>query len=402
MKYCIDSSIIGTDRHLVCDRDGFSWVHHVPDETYHFTGTVKEANDWCLDSLLKLSGVSIDPNPPLRFVNSMSVFSGSLEGMHVPWQKIMPDQEHRVFVRHIVSSIEGCQSILCLEYFETAWRAANAVLRSLQPCYVNKQTWRELVELNEGNVPALRSFEPNLRSRSPLIVYNRFGTLTGRLTVVQGPQILTLKREHRRMLRSRYGDDGQVISLDFAALEARILLYEHGGRCDEADLYQMIARELGYERKAIKGAVISELYGSSKRALGVQLGISGTELDEFVQKIKHHFSTSELLERIKSQFLKTGKITNRYGRPVVVDEPLDNLFISYYGQSTGVDVTLLGFKQVIDTLEQTAPRSKPIFLLHDAIIIDAHKEELDEIRKIQALRIKGYVQRFFLKAENVG
>ena len=79
------------------------------------------------------------------------------------------------------------------------------------------------------------------------------------------------------------------------------------------------------------------------------------------------------MDRVKAQFVATGKVINRYGRPVTIDEPLDHIFISYYGQSTGVDVTMLGFKQVIDTLAKKAPRVRPIFLLHDSILFDLPK-----------------------------
>jgi hypothetical protein len=373
----------------------------VPDGAWHLSGQIKLDSEFCLDTLYRLAGIELPTMPAPQFIRSMEHFSGSLGSTDVPWRFVLPENEHRDFTKKLVTAIGGTIGTLPFDYYTTVWVPGNAVIRALRPGYVDKHLWKELIDVGEGNMPALRSFEPNRLGRMPAVEYDRFRTLTGRLTVATGPQILTLKREHRKILRSRHGNDGQVISLDFAALEARILLYEHGGRCDEPDLYQMIARELGYERKAIKGAVISELYGSSKRALGVQLGIEGAALDEFVQRVKRYFSTHELLARIKAQFLKTGKIMNRHGRPIVVDEPLDNLFIAYYGQSSGVDITLLGFRQVIDQLTSVAPRSVPIFLLHDAILIDAHKDEVPAIRAINSLRIKGYVQRFMLKADDV-
>jgi hypothetical protein len=233
------------------------------------------------------------------------------------------------------------------------------------------------------------------------VCYDRFKTLTGRLTVSSGPQILTLKREHRSIIKSAYGDDGIVVAFDFAALEARILLYEYGRKCDDVDLYGVIASDLGHDRKAIKGAVISELYGSSKWALGKHLGIEGKELNMFVKNVKAYFNTGELLERVKQQFVATGKVINRYGRPINIDEPLDHIFISYYGQSTGVDVTMLGFKQVLDILVKKAPKTRPIFLLHDAILLDVHKEELTEVAKIKHVRVPGYVQKFPLRLEKL-
>lgn len=250
-------------------------------------------------------------------------------------------------------------------------------------------------------MPATQSFVPDEDGLTRPVRYDRFKTLTGRLTVESGPQILTLKREHRDILKSRHGDNGAIYALDFANLEARILLYEYGRSCNDVDLYGVIAKELGYDRKAIKGAVISELYGSSKWALGKHLGIEGKELNEFVKKVKDYFNTGELLERVKAQFVSTGKVINRYGRPVTIDEPLDHIFISYYGQSTGVDVTMLGFKQVVDTLKKKAPKSCPVFLLHDAMFLDVHNDDLPIVQSIKHVKVKGYVQKFFLKLEKI-
>lgn len=331
----------------------------------------------------------------------MSNFSGSLENTFIPWQKVMPPKVHQTFIKKLVDDVKEIIDQAPSDYYQTVWRAGNSVFSSLGRCSVDRDIWGSLIAAGEGNVPAIRSFKPDAKGFVDQIVYDRCQTVTGRLTVKSGPQILTLKREHRRMLRSVHGDAGAIVALDFAALEARILLYEYGRRCDELDLYDVIAKELGYGRTAIKGAVISELYGSSKRALGERLGIEGNELQEFVRRVQTYFNTTDLLLRIKKQFITTGKVINRYGRRVTIEEPLDNLFISYYGQSTGVDVTMLGFKQIIDTLSVSAPSAKPVFLLHDACLFDVLKSELQQFEHVKRIKVKGYVQNFFLKLDQI-
>lgn len=400
-RFCLDRKLLGTKDHFVVADGTFWWASQVPAETWHLDGTTKDGSDWCLDTVLKLCGRTPVLSPPEPFVKEMSLLSGSLEGVSIPWQKVMPARAHQAFIKRLIEEVVVAMEGAPTDYYRTVWVPGNAVFRSLQQCVVDRPTWKALVDAGEGNVPAIRSFEPNRKGLAPPVVYDRFKTLTGRLTVHSGPQILTLKREHRSMLRSAYGDQGSVMALDFAALEARILLYEYGRKCDEVDLYGMIAKELGYDRKAIKGAVIAKLYGMNDWALGKHLGIEGRELQTFLQKFDVHFSTDELLKRVKAQFVATGKLANRYGRPVTVDEPLDNIFISYYGQSTGVDVTMLGFNHVVETLRQTAPRTRPLFLLHDAILLDVHHEELPALQAINVVRVKGYVQKFPLKLEKI-
>jgi len=401
VRLALDARVLGTDESLIIDGPSFRWAKKVPRDAWHLSGDIKEDDERCLDTVLRLAGKQLSLDPPERFVKAMSTLSGSLGGMDVPWSRVLPNWEHQAFIRRLVGELQGIMPSLPLDYFETVWCAGNAVLGSLQQAAVDRKAWQALVSTGAGNVPALQSFEPGPDSLASRVRYNRFKTLTGRLVVEGGPQVLTLKRSHRGMLRSVYGDKGTIVSLDFAALEARILLYEHGGRCEEADLYGMIAGVLGYDRAAIKGAVISELYGSSKWALGKHLGMEGVQLNDFIRNVKAYFKTSELLARVKAQFVATGKVINRYGRPVHIDEPLDNIFIAYYGQSTGVDVTMLGFKQVVERLKEKAPRTRPIFVLHDALLLDAHNDELGEVAGIKKVKVKGYVQSFPLKYERV-
>lgn len=400
-RFCLDRRLLGTKEHLVVADGTFWWASRVPAETWHLDGSTKNVSDWCLDTVLKLAHTTPVLAPPEPFIREMSVLSGSLEGVEIPWQRVMPAKAHQSFIKRLVGEVVVAMEQAPLDYYRTVWVPGNVVFRSLQPCAVNRKTWEELLEAGLGNVPAIRSFEPGPDGYAAEVDYDRFKTLTGRLTVHAGPQILTLKREHRSMLQSSFGDKGSIYAVDFAALEARILLYEYGRKCDELDLYGMIAKELSYERKAIKGAVIAKLYGMTDWALGKHLGIEGKELQTFLRKFDGYFSTDDLLKRVKAQFVATGKVINRYGRPVTVDEPLDNIFISYYGQSTGVDVTMLGFKQVIDTLAEKAKGVRPVFLLHDAMLLDVHHDDLPVVQAITHVKVKGYVQKFFLKLDKI-
>jgi len=397
-RFCLDAAIIGTDRHLIVDNEAYSWSSVVPPETLHLTGYVKADTVWCLDTALRLSGLKIDISPPARFVKAMS----SLDvPSPIPWSKVMPASEHRCFVKKLTEELRMAMAKASLDYYRDTWVTGNGLLKALKPVKVDKLSWQRLMLARAGNVAATRSFEPDDDGFAAPVTYDRFKTLTGRLTVVSGPQILTLKREHRNIMRSVHGEDGTIVALDFAALEARVLLYEHGRNCDELDLYGMIAKELGADRKAIKGAVISELYGSSKKALGIVLGMEGKVLNDFVKRVRLYFNTKELLKRVKKQFLETGKVVNRYGRQVLIDEPLDHIMINYYAQSTGVDVTMMGFKQIVDRLAASAPRVRPLFLLHDAIILDVHYDDLPLVRAIDRVRVKGYVQHFPLKYDEI-
>lgn len=403
-SFCIDRSVLGTVEHLVVDDGVRSWSPVVPPGAHHLDGRLKPGSDRCMDTLLRLGGMRLDLSPPERFVAAMSLMSGSLgEGPSpVPWQKALPAAAHQGFTDRLID--EGVVSLTKAprDYYEGTYVPGDAVLRSLRPAYVDPERVRRLLRGRVGNADVVRTFTPGPDGFAAPVAYHRTNTLTGRLTVASGPQVLTLKRDYRDLLVSRYGAEGSVLMLDFAALEVRVLLYEHGRSCDDPDLYSMIGREIGADRKAVKGAVISELYGSSKHALGKVLGMQGKELDAFVKRVRAYFGTADLLKRIKRQFLETGKVIDRYGRPVSIDEPLDHVMINYYAQATGVDVALLGFSQVVSRLATEAPLTVPLFVLHDALLLDVHRDDLKAVVAVKDVKVPGYEQRFPLRLERLG
>jgi hypothetical protein len=401
VRFCIDADLLGTEQHLVCKGEDFTWKSAVPANTWHLSGQIKRDSDWCLDTLLRLGNVTVDLRPPQRFVTAMEpLLSGSNYQGPVPWRFAMPGKTHRDFVRALVSQVAVAMDSLPTNYYRGTWVPGNGILRSLLPARIDVPTWQGLMDARVGNVASVQSFRPGPGGFTDTVQYDRFGALTGRLTVTSGPMILTLKKEYRGIIQPS-SQGGEIVIIDFAALEARVLLYEAGRRCDEPDLYGMIAKELGYDRKAVKGAVLCELYGSSKYTLGRLLGIKEKELNSFMRRVKQHFQTEKLLKRIKDEFIKSGRFTNRYGRQITVDEPLDHVFINYYAQSSGVDVALMGFSTLVEQMKTEAPSVRPLFVLHDGLFLDVPKEHLQYIDNVKSVKVKGYVQAFPLRTERV-
>lgn len=397
---CIDRCVLGTHSHLLCAQGTYRWVRQVPDEVWHLSGGLK--NGTCLDTLLRLNGVKLESEPPTKFVKALRTCAPDIDLLDAPWQKLMPKDSHHAFMRAVITQVEDSLSSLDRDYLEGPWLVAEAVLAALRPAYVDREIWQNLLDEKVGNWRVVQTFKPDLSGQCEKITYNRFGTRTGRLTVASGPSILTLNREYRSMLRSRYGDQGVVAYLDFCNLEARILLYEGGGRCDHHDLYSYI-NDLIFsgtmKREDIKVAVISELYGQGKWALGRRLDLNGEELDYFIERVRMYFKTQKLLARIKSEFIKKNYITNRYKKRVEIDEPLDRILLNSYTQSSGVEVTMLGFNKVI---ERTCKhRIDPIFLLHDAMLLDCHKDDIHYLREIDTVKVGGYVQSFPLQLKTL-
>lgn len=396
-KVCIDACVIGTEKHLIVSDDGFVWSHHVPDDAWHLTGELKLSSTRCLDTLLRLEHVDIDLKPSRSWREVVDTVSKAEPLVHVPWQLVMPSRDHRAFIKRLVDEVQGILPSVIANYYRDTWVKHTRVFNSLQRARIDTQRWRVAQASNVKNTAAIESFRPLSDGLAREVVYDRLNTHTGRLTVKSGPQILTLARTLRDIIAPREGY--KLINFDFAALEARVLLYECGGKCTEPDLYASMAQSIfngSVERDAVKIAVLSELYGSSKYELGIRLGVQGAELDKFVDAVKLFFNSHKLKKRIRAHYVKYGFIRNRYDRHVNVDDPLDHILVNYYVQSTGCDVALSGFCQILDKLEPQGGRL--LYLLHDAAIFEVPTHVAEKLERIAWLKIPGYVQKFAIKA----
>jgi len=376
---------------LVSD-DGFRTLDRLPPDEWILGRTVDPRRRRCLNTALRLARVGVDLLPPDRWVKAMS----QLTKGPVLWSAALPPDEYRLFVKNLIKGVLGNLGQLPKEYCESTWTPCGELLAALKPAKVDGPLFREL---SPGN-STLETFRPGGGGFASPVVYDRFGTRTGRLTVESGPNILTLKREHRRVLRSFYGD-GRICYLDFASLEARIILAEAGVRPRGDDVYTQISEDLfggRMPRDTVKVAVLSELYGISRSALGNRLKVGGKQLDDFISTIRAYFRTPELKARLKEELDSRGRIHNRYGRPLFVDDAsADHLLVNTYTQSTGVDVSLLGFKSIVDSLGSDGIR--PLFVLHDALILDVRGDRLADVAAIDSIEVPGFSEKFVLKLE---
>lgn len=395
-RLCIDSKFLGSPRHFLYDGQ-YSWSDSVPRDSWHLTGEIKSVRR-CLDSVLRLDHVELPSLPPHHVAAMSSVISGSLGC--VPWRHALPQDAYRKFFENVVHVLSSNYSKLSYDYLDSTWHAGTQLLSQLRPAKIDLDAMRDLQE-SGGTVVGLESFRPNSHGFSPVPTYDRFSTRTGRLTIAEGPNILVLKRDARRIIKSSF-KDGVVCSLDFRAQEARIVLAENGKYTSADDLYAEISRELfdgKLPRDAVKTAVIAELYGISRSALRNRLGVGDAALDTFISTIRNHFGVESLRASLKNQLHRDGFIRNKFGRRLQVPGEQDSLLINTYAQSTGVDVALLGFNSVMNSLGNDGIR--PLFVLHDAIILDVRGDRLDEVSSMKEVSIPTYEQPFLLKYETL-
>jgi hypothetical protein len=180
---------------------------------------------------------------------------------------------------------------------------------------------------------------------------------------------------HRRILSSRY-DGGQVYQIDFVSLEPRVLRLLRGGDAP-ADIYGAIASRLeGVDRRHAKLATLKSLYGASGSSVREEIGAGASKL---MKEINDYFGLESLRRRIS----ESDDPRNLWGRPI--PEARDpHLSVSHYTQSTAVDVSLMGFSKIMDRIADEDLDVQPVFVLHDALLVDCHPDAVSRVREIAA------------------
>lgn len=395
-QFYISPKILGTESFLQVSPDGFSTHQKVPVDSWLFSGEYKIDRYKCVDTLCRLANVNVSSRPEPKWINMMTILG---HGETPPWSQVMPQSQYKKYVKNIVKSVIENHRQLPEEYYVNTWMQCDPLFKSLRPARVDGVLHKSLMD-NEGiHNGSLETFKPGPGGFAPQVVYDRFGTRTGRLTVESGPNILVLKKEHRSILRSYY-PQGEIVSLDFSSLEARVLLAEAQQHLT-GDVYQHMSNDIfqgKVSRSAIKTAVLGELYGASKATLGYKLDMAGLDLDRFIAIIKSYFKTDEIKSRLKQQFEDEGMLRNRFGRPLFIDSKnSDYLLINTYAQSTGVDISLLGFNSIVNLLGNDGVR--PLFILHDALILDVRNDRIQDVKSLTSVKIPGYEHEFPLKFE---
>jgi hypothetical protein len=317
-----------------------------------------------------------------------------------PWWQIIPKQAYRDSIHELTRDIVSVFVTDDVEYYMNIFRPTRDILDDLVGCHIDMEKYTQFLSQcgNESNSGVLTSFQPNTDGICKPIKYDIFGSRTGRLTIESGPNILTLKKEYREMLKSRWSG-GKIVMLDFSSLEARILAYEAGIQMPD-DIYSFISSEIlnNVDREIAKITVISTLYGGGISRLSQYVDADTAHM--MVNKINDLFRTRDLIDKLRKQHESLSYIRNFYGRRVQTQQT-DHVLINSYTQSTGVDVALLGFSNVLKTLKTM--NSKALFVLADALILDIHPDEFQSIEMLKSACevVTGYQKKFPVKVSEI-
>ena len=192
------------------------------------------------------------------------------------------------------------------------------------------------------------------------VIYNIFGSATGRLTTNRGSvPVLTLKKDQRAMIRPR---NDAFVELDLNAAEVRMLMALSGREQPRQDIHDWVVENVfngTITRPKAKVELFAWLYNPSN---------SKSHFDQFFSRtIFRDFFDPE-----------NQSLTTPFGRELQVDERRAQ---NYLLQSTTSDQVLENAYEIQKMLRNH--QSKIAFTLHDSIILDMSKKDAIMLREIK-------------------
>lgn len=381
MSIFVCKDAIGTGQSLLLEDGQACWVTDEYPATFTY-GCGDRIN--ASEPLFQLFDITLPELIPAEFIQAMRT-CGIDKG--VPWAHILPKRKFMERFKNFINALSAAEENIANNEYSNFFIETNRILNKLYSCQLDMDKAKHELEMTTS--AALTSF---LKASKNAIIeppqYSRVSTKTGRLTIKTGPQILTLKKEYREVLRSRF-DGGSLFEVDFTSLEPRVAFNITAGEKllpgekSPTDLYQFFIEKsnIQIQRDTAKLAVLCSLYGAGTSKLRSVLQKDGSTFsaDMLVKRVESFFGLKEIFKMLNDQ-AQSGYITNFYGRPIEVTDTRRNILVNNFLQSTAVDVALAGFCQIVENI----PSCRPVFIIHDALIMDVPNGQEDKLQDIVA------------------
>ena len=295
---------------------------------------------------------------------------------------------------------------------KTGYSTAVDVLEKLQadyPIVAEILQYRTLAKLNSTYAEGLvNHIEDDHKIHTN---FNQTITATGRISSTEpNLQNIPMRMEMGRMIRKVFvPDEGYIFTdADYSQIELRILAHLsqdeqliEAYKMDE-DIHRITASKVfntpfeevtDLQRRNAKAVNFGIVYGISSFGLSQDLSISPKEAAAY---IKQYFETypkvKEYLDNLVKSAKENGYVTTMFGRKRPIPELASSNFMQRsFGeriamnspiQGSAADIMKIAMIAVYKKLKEKKLKSKLILQIHDELVVETAKDEVEEVSKI--------------------
>lgn len=284
-------------------------------------------------------------------------------------------------------------------------------MRSQHPIIDLILKYREIFKLHKTYVVAYKNLV-NQDTQKIYTVFNQTLTTTGRLSSSEpNLQNIPIRKEEGKNLRKLFVpsfDDGLIVSADYSQIELRLLASFSG---DEklihafnsgADIHTRTASEIfgvppisvtDDMRRQAKAINFGIIYGISDYGLSQNINTSVATASDYIKRYFVRYpKIQDYINKNVEYCRKNGFVKTLFGRIRVIPEILsNNSNLRQFGeraamnmplQGSASDIIKLAMVRVYDEIRKQGLKAKLILQIHDELILDIPKSELDLVKTI--------------------
>ena len=302
---------------------------------------------------------------------------------------------------------------------KTGYSTAADILEKLapeHPIVKDILEYRQLAKLKSTYADGLAAvIEPDGRIHS---TFNQTITATGRISSTEpNLQNIPVRMELGRLIRKVFvPEDGYVfLDADYSQIELRVLAHMSGDETliqayrEAQDIHRLTASQVFHvpfeevtslQRRNAKAVNFGIVYGISSFGLSQDLSITRKEAAEYIEK---YFETypkiKSFLDGLVAEGKEKGYVTTMFGRRRPIPELKSGNFMQRsFGervamnspiQGTAADIIKIAMNRVYKRIRQEGLKSRLVLQVHDELLIETKKDELEIVSRILEEEMKG-------------
>ena len=248
--------------------------------------------------------------------------------------------------------------------------------------------------------------------------FNQTITATGRISSTEpNLQNIPVRMELGRLIRKVFvPEEGYVfLDADYSQIELRVLAHMSGDEkliqayTEAQDIHRLTASEVFHvpfdqvtdlQRRNAKAVNFGIVYGISSFGLSQDLSITRKEASEYIEKYFESYPRIKgFLDGLVEEGKEKGYVTTMFGRRRPIPELKSSNFMQRsFGervamnspiQGTAADIIKIAMNRVYRRLKEENLKSRLVLQVHDELLIETYKEEIEEVSAVLREEMKG-------------